>query len=82
MADPTFQVRGEPGHTHPEKRGGGGEAGSQKKSFWPFSPQFGLKIRRGPTPPGPLPWAPPLDPPLIIIIAIIILLLLIIIANN
>ena len=57
MADPTFQIRGEPGHTHPEKRGGGGGgAGSQKKSFWPFSPQFGLKIRGGPTPPGPLPW--------------------------
>ena len=50
MADPTFQIRGEPGRTHPEKRGGGGgQGGSQKKSFWPFSPQFGLKIRRGPT---------------------------------
>ena len=69
MADPTFQIRVEPGHTHPEKRGG-----SQNKSFWPFSPQFGLKIRRGPTPPR----APPLDPPLIIIIAITILLLLLI----
>ena len=42
MADPTFQIRVEPGHTHPEKRGGRGrQGGSQKKSFWPFSPQFG-----------------------------------------
>ena len=55
MADPTFQVRGEPGHTHPEKSGGGGEAGSPKNSFWPFGFQFGLKIRRRPTPPGPSP---------------------------
>ena len=43
--------------------GGGGErrlgAGLQKKYFWPFGPQFGIKIRGGGT------WAIPLDPPLV-----------------
>ena len=36
--------------------GGGGGAAVFKKIFWPFGPQFGLKIRGG--------RAPPLDPPL------------------
>ena len=68
MADPTFQIRVEPGHTHPEKRGGRvggggvGKVGLKKKVFGP----------------SVLSLAPPLDPPLIIIIAITILLLLII----
>ena len=44
-----------------EIRGGGGppEGGSslQKKIFWPFGPEFGLKIRAGGVAgaPGPLP---------------------------
>ena len=46
-----------------EMGGGGGRekvgAGLQKKYFWPFGPQFGLKIRGGGT------WAIPLDPPLV-----------------
>ena len=40
-------------------RRGGGEkrrARSPKKLFRPFGPQFGLKIRGGGRPPGPLPW--------------------------
>ena len=37
--------------------GGGGGGGEQKKKiFWPLGPQFGLKIRREPGPPGPVPW--------------------------
>ena len=40
----------------PEKRGGGGVGGrSPKKFFWPFGPQFGLKIRVEGGPPGPSP---------------------------
>ena len=35
------------------------KCGSFKKIFLsPFGPQFGLKIRRLPDPPGPLPWIP------------------------
>ena len=45
VTDPDFQIRGEPGHPDPEIRGGG----LKKKSFRPFGPQFGLKIR-GPSP--------------------------------
>ena len=37
---------------------GGGESWSPKNSFWPFRPQFGLKIRG-----GGAPQAPPLDLP-------------------
>ena len=33
----------------------GGEARSPKNSFWPFRPQFGLKIRGGGGSPGPSP---------------------------
>ena len=40
------------------KGGGGGVARSPKNSFWPFRPQFGLKIRG-----GGAPQAPPLDLP-------------------
>ena len=39
---------------------GGGEGGLPKNLFWPFGPQFGLKIREG----GRAPQPPPLDPPL------------------
>ena len=51
VVDPDLQIR----------RGEGrkGRAQSQKKLFWPFGPQFGLKIGG-----GQAPWAPPLDPPL------------------
>ena len=41
-----------------ERRIGGGGGGLQKKYFWPFGPQFGLKIREGTR-------AIPLDPPLV-----------------
>ena len=43
VPDPDLQIRGGPG--------------LQKKFFWPFRPQFSLKIRGGQ-------GAPPLDPPL------------------
>ena len=45
------------GHPDPEIRGGEGR--SQILFFRPFGPQFGLKMKEGPTP-----RAPPLDPPL------------------
>ena len=35
--------------------GGGGGGGLPKTLFQPFEPQFGLKIRGLPGPPGPLP---------------------------
>ena len=40
------------------RKGGGGEKEGpvSKKTFRPFGPQFGLKIRGGGRPPGPLPW--------------------------
>ena len=44
VADPDFEMRGE--------RGGGR---SPRKIFWPFGPQFGLKIRGELGPPGPSP---------------------------
>ena len=55
VTDPDLQIRGE---------GGGaviqtlrkGVAVSKKIFFRPFAPQFGLKIRGRPGPPGPLPW--------------------------
>ena len=43
VADPDFEMRGE----------GGGW--SPRKIFWPFGPQFGLKIRGELGPPGPFP---------------------------
>ena len=47
-------------HLDLEIRGGGhpeGGSSLKKKFFWPFGPQFGLKIRAGEAgPPGPLPW--------------------------
>ena len=43
VADPDFEMRGE----------GGGR--SPRKIFWPFGPQFGLKIRGELGPPGPSP---------------------------
>ena len=48
--------KGVPGHPDPDKSG---RPGLQKKHFWPFGPQFGLKLKGG----GPS-QAPPLDPPL------------------
>ena len=45
--------RGGGGHPDPEIKAGG--AGVSKKNFQPFGPQFGLKIRGGPTAPGPSP---------------------------
>jgi len=52
VADPDLQIRGGPSHPDPEIGGGGG---IQKKLFWPFGPQFGLKTRGGPGPPGTSP---------------------------
>ena len=54
VADPDFQIRLGGG-------GGGRGGGLQKKCFRPFGPQFGLKIRGRPGPPGPR--APSLYPP-------------------
>ena len=42
--------------SRPLDRGGGEEGQSPKNIFRPFGPQFGLKIRWGTGPPGPLPW--------------------------
>ena len=56
MPDPDLEIRG---------RGGEGRGGrSPKRIFWPFEPQFGLKIRGEPGPPGhsPGPAAGNLDP--------------------
>ena len=39
----------------PEIKAGGGEAVSKNNFFRVFGPQFGLKIRGGAGPPGPLP---------------------------
>ena len=56
MVDPDLQITGRPGHPHPEILGGP----DSKKSFQPFRPQFGLKIREG----GGGVGGPRLDPPL------------------
>ena len=71
MVDPNLPMRGKPSHPQPDKKRGGGGQGSRVSTKKSFGPQFGLKIRRGPTPPGPL----SLDLPLIIIIVIIILII-------
>lgn len=49
MADPDLQDKGggEPDHLYPEIMGGGGgggRSGFKKDFFWPFGPQFGIKI--------------------------------------
>ena len=51
MVDPDLQIRGGGGvgHPDPEIKGGPG----LKNVFWPFWPQFGLKIRGLSWPPGP-----------------------------
>ena len=49
MADADLQIRREAGHPHPKIKGGPGI----KQIFWPFGPQFGLKIRGRPGHPGP-----------------------------
>ena len=60
MANPDLQIREGPGHPDPEimGRGGGGGgkggAGTPKKIFWAFGPQFGLTIKGGRAP-RPLP---------------------------
>ena len=55
VADPDLQIRGEPGHQHPDIRGGGG-SGLNKNFFRPFGRQLGPKIRgAGVGPPVPYP---------------------------
>ena len=64
MADPDLQIREGGGHPDPEIRGGGGAG--LPKFFWPFGPQFGLKIQlyeAGGGGEGRAPHTPPLDPP-------------------
>ena len=56
MAHPDLQISGGGGHADPEIRVWGTVS---IKFFWPFGPQFGLKIR------GSGPQASPLDPPLL-----------------
>ena len=51
MPDPDLEIKGGGGGGE-----GGGGAGLEKNFFWPFGPQFGLKMRRGADP-----RAPPLD---------------------
>ena len=46
MADPDLQIR----------RWGGGGPQKKKGFLRPFGPQFGLKIKGGSGPLGPLPW--------------------------
>ena len=62
VADPDPQMGGggggggggRGGHPDPEIRGRRGQC--QKNLLRPFGPQYGLKIRWGPGPSGPLPW--------------------------
>ena len=51
VADPDLQIRGGGRSSDPELRGGG----LQKDFFRLFGPQFGLKIREAPSPPGTSP---------------------------
>ena len=58
MPDPDLEIKGGGRLYRPlDKRGDGGWGGGQspKKFFQPFGPQFGLKIRGAPGPPGPSP---------------------------
>ena len=43
VADPDLQIKGGGGGGQPDPEIRGGSL--QKKFFWPFGPQFGLKIR-------------------------------------
>ena len=43
------------GGSRPWDKGAGGEDSLQQKLFRPYGPQFGIKIREGPSPPGPSP---------------------------
>ena len=52
MPDPDLEIREARSFRPP----GGVGGGLQKFFFRPFKPHFGLKIRRGRGPPGPLPW--------------------------
>ena len=52
VADPELQIRGGGGHPDPGIGGGGAVS---KKNFRPFGPQFGLKIKGSPSPPGSFP---------------------------
>ena len=56
VPDPDRKIRGGRGarSSRPFDKGGG--AASKKDFFRPFGLQFGLKIRGGAGPPGPLPW--------------------------
>ena len=55
MVDLDLQIRGGggvgAGHSDPETRGGSGGGRFQNVFFWPFGPQFGLKIGS-----ADLPW--------------------------
>ena len=53
MADPDLQIRGEGGGGHPDPEIMAGEGRGSPKKFSAFGPQFGLKIRGDPAPPGP-----------------------------
>ena len=50
--DPDLEIRGGGRSSRPldKRRGGGGGGDRQKKFFRPFGPQFGLKIKGGPSP--------------------------------
>ena len=60
MPDPDLEMGGGGGGAGPPdskiRVGEGVGSSLQKKIFWPFRPQFGLKIREGAGSPGPLPW--------------------------
>ena len=53
VADPDLLIRGGGSHSDPKISGRGGSL--KKIFFWPFGPQFGLKIRGRPGVPGPYP---------------------------
>ena len=49
----SFRVYSDGSRPSDKEKGGGGGRGLQNISFRPFEPQFGLKIRGKPAPPGP-----------------------------
>ena len=54
VPDPDLEIRGGRQSSRPLGKGGGGDL--QKTFFWPFGPQFGLKLRGGGAGPlGPFP---------------------------
>ena len=58
MGDPDLQIRGRGrgGRPDPAIRGEGVGGAVSEIFFRPLGPQFGLKIRGRPGPPGLLPW--------------------------